>query len=332
MWSVVRLFGATFFILANAAVGSASAADPALPYGINAHLPSSALLDRVAEAGIAWIRVDFNWFMIEPNRGVYDWTTTDAVISDARARGINVYATLAYSPAWANGGQNSNAPPTDSGDWYNFVYTTVSRYRGSVQHWGMWNEPNLEDFFSGTRDQYIDDILRVGAQAVRNADPGSYVLGPDLAMIDDWWLWLFVVLDQAAEAIDIVTQHDYEDTGTQVLIKMLTPRRIMEATGTAAKELWLTETGWHTDEVSEGAQAAYYEQVLKGVDASDWLDKVFFYELVDDPRIPEEWGILHSDLTPKQAYYTYQSYIAAHASAAVKRQRAVDSGMRQRFR
>jgi Beta-galactosidase len=136
MPSVVRLFGAAFFILANVAVGSAPAADPALPYGINAHLPSSALLERVAEAGIAWIRVDFNWFMIEPDRGVYDWTTTDAVISAARARGINVYATLAYSPEWANGGQNVNAPPTDSGDWYGFVYTTVSRYRDSVQHWG----------------------------------------------------------------------------------------------------------------------------------------------------------------------------------------------------
>jgi hypothetical protein len=204
----------------------------------------------------------------------------------------------------------------------------------------MWNEPNLEGFFSGTRGQYIDDILRVGSQAVHDADPGSYVLGPELAMSGSWGEWLYVVLDQAADAIDIVTQHDYEDNGAQVLRKMggwepfwnkPTPRGIMEATGTDAKELWLTETGWHTDEVSEDAQAAFYEQVLEGVDAYDWLDKVFFYELVDDPHIAEQWGILNSDLTPKQAYYAYQSYIAAHATAA-KRWRAVDSGMRQRSR
>jgi polysaccharide biosynthesis protein PslG len=329
--SIVQLFGA-FFILANAATGSASAADPALPYGINAHLPSSALLDRVAEAGIAWIRVDFNWFMIEPGRGIYDWITTDAVISEARARGINVYATLAYTPAWANGGQPINVPPTDAGDWYAFVYTTVSRYRDRVKHWGMWNEPNLEGFFSGTLDQYIDDILRVGAQAVRDADPGSSVLGPELAMIGDWWLWLNVVLEQAAEALDIVTQHAYEDTGTQVLIEMLTPHGIMVLTETDVKELWLTETGWRTDEVSEDAQAAYYKQVLEGVDKWGWLDKVFLYELVDDPTIAAKYGILHSDLTPKQAYYTYQHYIASHATAAAKRLRAVDSGMQQRSR
>jgi polysaccharide biosynthesis protein PslG len=315
MRALVRLFGAAFF-LAHVAAGSAVAADPALPYGINAHLPSSALLDRVAAAGIAWIRVDFNWFMIEPERGVYDWTTTDAVVSDARARGLNVFATLAYTPAWANGGQPSHVPPTNRDDWYAFVYTTVSRYRDHVQHWGMWNEPNLEGFFSGTVEQYIDDILRVGAQAVRVAAPGSSVLGPELAILGDWWLWFSVVLTQAAEAIDIVTLHAYADTGTQVLLEMVGPRGLMVLTGTAAKELWLSETGWRTDEVSEDAQAAYYTQVLAGVDTLDWLDKAFFYELVDDPNFAARYGMLHSDLTPKQAYNTYQSYIAAQATAA----------------
>src|SRR5918996_2311157 len=105
MQFIVRLLGTTLVLLTSAAAGTAWAASPALPYGINAHLPSSALLDRVAAAGIAWIRVDFNWFMMEPARGVYDWTLTDAVIRDARARGLNVYATLAYAPTWANGDQ-----------------------------------------------------------------------------------------------------------------------------------------------------------------------------------------------------------------------------------
>jgi Beta-galactosidase len=115
MRSIVQFFAATFCVLASAA-GTAWAVDPALPYGINVHLPSSALLDQVAAAGIAWIRVDFNWFMMEPARGVYDWTTTDAVVSDARARSLNIYATLAYSPAWANGGLAPNTPPVDSQD------------------------------------------------------------------------------------------------------------------------------------------------------------------------------------------------------------------------
>jgi hypothetical protein len=322
MRSMVQWFGAAFCIFAIMAA-TAWAVNPTLSYGINAHLPSSALLDRVVEAGIAWVRVDFNWFMMEPARGIYDWTLTDAAVREARARGLNVYATLAYSPAWANGGQAPNTPPVDPQDWYAFVYTTVSRYRGSVRHWGMWNEPNFKSFFSGSPDQYIDTILRVGAQAVRDADPGGYVLGPELAQEGDWWRWLYTVLDQAAEAIDIVAQHSYQDTGRDVLRRLggrvepwhwPTVRDVMKWTGTDAKELWLTETGWNTAGVSEEEQAAYYRQVLAGVEAYDWLAKVFFYQLVDEPGSPDQWGALRVDLSPKPAYETYQRHIALHAS------------------
>jgi hypothetical protein len=261
--------------------------------------------------------------MMEPTRGVYDWTLTDAVVRDARARGLNVYATLAYAPAWANGDQAPNTPPLDPQDWYAFVYTTVSRYRGSVRHWGMWNEPNFTHFFRGSADQYIGTILRVGAQAVRDADPSSYVLGPELAQEGDWWVWLYTVLDEAAEAIDIVTQHSYQDNGQDVLLRLAgaeepwhrpTVRDVMQWTGTSGKELWLTETGWNTARVSEEEQAAYYKQVLDGVEEYDWLGKVFFYQLVDEPGSPDQWGMLRVDLSPKAAYATYQRHIALHAS------------------
>ena len=90
MRSMVRHFGVAFVILVGA-VSSAGGADPALPYGINVHLASGALLDRVAAAGIAWVRVDFNWWMMAPARGVYDWARTDTVVDEARARGLQIH-------------------------------------------------------------------------------------------------------------------------------------------------------------------------------------------------------------------------------------------------
>lgn len=321
-----RHLPASLVVLAmlGAAPPPASGADPALPYGINAHLPSSAVLDLVRDAGISWIRVDFNWFMMEPQRGVYDWSLTDAVVNDARARGLNIFATLAYTPGWANGGQGTNVPPTDPADWYQFVFDTVSRYKDSIMHWGMWNEPNLDQFFLGSPRQYVQDILRVGARAVRDADAAGLVLGPELAQLQSghWNVWLYIVLTQAGDEIDIVTHHDYSDDGDAVLRglggefplwRWRTPRGIMELTGMSGKPLWLTETGWRTDQVTQTQQADYYVQVLEGVDSAAWLDKVFFYEMADDPRFPELWGILDSNLTPKEAYYRYRDYIAAHA-------------------
>jgi hypothetical protein len=304
----------------------AEAADPALPYGINAHLPSSAVLDLVLDAGIAWIRVDFNWYLMEPDRGVYDWSTTDQVVSDARARGINIFATLAYTPGWANGGQDINVPAADSADWYQFVFDTVSRYKDAITHWGMWNEPDVPGFFSGSRQQYVQDVLRVGAKAVRDADPSGLVLGPELAQLqsDRWEAWLLGVLTQAGDVIDIVTHHDYTGNGTSVLKalgvegapqRIRTARGIMRLTGTSNKPLWLTETGWRTDQVTQTQQADYYVQLLDGLTANPTLlDKVFFYEMADDPRFPNQFGIVQADLTPKEAYFRYQDYITAHTA------------------
>ena len=46
--------------------------------------------------------------------------------------------------------------------------------------------------------------------------------------------------------------------------------------------------------------------------ALDWLDKIFFYELRDDPNIEDKWGILRSDNSPKKAFYSYQAHIAGN--------------------
>ena len=127
--------------------------------------------------------------------------------------------------------------------------------------------------------------------------------------------------------IDIVTHHDYGGTGTSTIKglgvegapwRIRTARGIMRITGTADKPLWLTETGWRTDQVTQTQQADYYEQVLDGLTANPaLLDKVFFYEMADDPRFPNQWGIVQADLTPKEAYFRYQEYIATHAAAPV---------------
>src|SRR5438132_9097108 len=67
------------------------------PYGVNGHLPSGADLDAAAGAGIGWVRYDFNWFQIEGTAGQFDWSAQDAAVAAAVGRGIDVFATLAYT-------------------------------------------------------------------------------------------------------------------------------------------------------------------------------------------------------------------------------------------
>jgi hypothetical protein len=56
-------------------------------------------------------------------------------------------------------------------------------------------------------------------------------------------------------------------------------------------------------------QHTTYRQVLDSVGRYDWLDNIFFYELVDDPGSAAEYGMLHSELTPKLAYDACQCHI-----------------------
>lgn len=306
----------------------AAQADVTSPYGINTHVPSNAVLDMTAAAGIAWIRIDMNWWTMEPNRDQYNWGYMDNVVNAARARGLEIFATLAYTPAWANGTGNIADPPTDPADWADFVYDTVRRYRGSIKYWGMWNEPNLEGFFTGNSWQYREWILKPGAQAAKAADPGCYVLAPELAHLNsgDWPEWFEDVFDAGGgDYIDIITHHCYKgDTGDDVFTYLDAGSHwpwddpplmsVLEDLGIDDRPVWLTETGWHTsnkDDVSESDQALYYHQLLWGMLERDWLHKVFFYEMADDPNpdVPN-WGIIRADLSAKEAYYRYADFIA----------------------
>lgn len=309
--------------------GGQALADVNSPYGINSHVPDSQTLDMIAATGMGWIRIDMNWYTMEPGRDQYNWGYMDNVVNSARARGLEIFATLAYSPTWANGTGNIADPPQDPADWYDFVYDTVRRYRGSIKYWGMWNEPNLDGFFTGSAWQYREWILKPGAQAAKAADAGCFVLAPELAHLSssDWPDFMEEVMTAGgADYIDIITHHCYKgDTGEDIFGYLdegafhwlWDPPPLMDVLkdlGVDNRPVWLTEVGWHTDskdDVSESDQAEYYHQLLWGLLERDYLHKVFFYEIKDDPNpdVPN-WGILRADNSPKEAYYRYSDFIA----------------------
>lgn len=301
---------------------AAALADPGSPYGINVHQAEARTLDEVRAAGIGWIRVDFNWVQMEPARGQLDWSVTDRVVQDAVDRGLSVFATLAYAPGWANGGQHHSHPALDPQDWARFVSATVARYSPRVRHWGMWNEPNLSHFFHGTAQSYVRDVLAVGAAAAKATDPGCFVLGPDLAHLQGahWDRWLRDILRGGAQHFDIITHHMYKEPDSELasLDGFVwfwdggNVKSVIERNGGRGKPVWLTETGWTSNRVGEQGQADRYTRLLDGLSRRSWIHKVFFYEIQDDPTIPDKWGILHADGSRKPAWEAYRAWIAAH--------------------
>jgi hypothetical protein len=312
----------------------------ASPYGVNIHAPQGQqlgfILDRVHAAGIGWVRIDFVWANVETSPGVFDWSVYDALANAAMARGIGIYATLAYTPAWATHGPATTGVPDDPARWADFCARAAQRYAFSIQHWGLWNEPNLSRFWSGTRQQYIDDILVPGANAIHGANAAAKVGGPELAHVSStqWFYWLRDVLAQAAGRLDFVSHHVYDSDGSGAVTNRLngsTPfggdpslwtlidpsvKEVLQDAGWWGKPFWLTETGWESAGVSEAGQAADYTGLLDdwftGAGGRSWVQQLFFYEVEDPPGSPSTWGILREDGSQKPAYVAYENFITAH--------------------
>lgn len=318
----------------------------ASPFGVNIHAPQGEeltfLLDQVQAAGIGWVRIDFVWAFVEPTRDAYDWGLYDDIVEAAQARGIEVFASLAYTPEWASSGPEITGVPDDPQQWADFCFRAARRYRGKIRVWGMWNEANLPKFWAGSRQQYLDVILKPGADAVRAGNPDALVAGPELAHLTsaDWFYWLRDTIQSAGDKIDIVTHHLYDNDGSSDVTEKLTGstlfgnrpdfwgsvppslREVLKNTGWyPGRPVWLTETGWESARVGEDRQASYTAGLLNdwftGRADRSWIGKVFFYELKDGtaPDSPS-WGILRPNRSAKPAYAAYRDFITAHQPSA----------------
>ncbi len=280
--------------------------------GVNVHVPSSELLDATKALGVSWVRVDGDWASMNPASGRLEYAALDRVVDQANARGLKVYLTLAYTPAWVPRVPRTRADtnprndePATAAQWTAFVSAAVAHYRAKgVKHYGLWNEPNLEQFWEGAAGvtPYIDKILVPGAAAVRAACADCVVLGPDLAHVGDYDTFLRPVLQRARASVDVLAHHIYSgwpETGTTVIdgdnfLNALEKRRFA-FTRISLRELldeerftgevWITETGYQAkqigDATDEGKQATYVRRVMEEQLRRPWWTNSFFYEILD---------------------------------------------------
>jgi hypothetical protein len=139
---------------------------------------------------------DVKWADLNTADGVYDWSEMDTWISKAQDESFDVLYTLGDTPKWAGSvpkgspcssdqGKYSCSAPTDlnsdgtGSDTYfqNFITALVTRYKGEIAYYELWNEPDCTCFWSGTTAQ----IVRMGADAasiIHSIDKDAVVVSP----------------------------------------------------------------------------------------------------------------------------------------------------------
>ena len=94
------------------------------------------------------------------------WDKYDRIVIWRSSYDLEIIARLDNPPAWSRAIGNAEgwtmAPPDDLEDYGDFVYAVVSRYRGRIRYYQIWNEPNI---YPEWGDQPVDPgSLRGAAQ------------------------------------------------------------------------------------------------------------------------------------------------------------------------
>jgi hypothetical protein len=166
--------------------------------------------------GAKRIRLQGGWSKCEKVKGEYDFAWLDAIIPDAASRGVAPWVELSYgNPIYEGGGEAKlmGRIPTSAeglGAWENWVRAIVTRYKGQVPEWEIWNEPDGNPLNTGTE---LGVFYIRTAKLVRSIQPNARLIALGMASVTklDWMRDFYEVLkkENALDLVDIQTYHGY---------------------------------------------------------------------------------------------------------------------------
>jgi hypothetical protein len=133
--------------------------------------------DYLGPLGVKHARLQSGWARTEPEPGRYDYGWIEPVIDDMRAQGVQPWLSLSYgNPAYADGGTRDRDSPLPQGEareaWLRYVMATATRFRGRIQLYEIWNEPDLIEAIDGAD---FGLFAAATARAIRAADPQAKI-------------------------------------------------------------------------------------------------------------------------------------------------------------
>jgi hypothetical protein len=148
----------------------------------------SNTLKLVSQLQASRIRVNVSWSYVvggaakrrtAPKRITYNWSGYDKLIREAAKRGVRLQLTLTGpAPAYATGNHRIGPYKPSSSAFRAFASAAATHFRGNVDRYSIWNEPNYVRWLSPlNRGAKLYRALYVaGYGAIKRADPDAKVL------------------------------------------------------------------------------------------------------------------------------------------------------------
>ncbi len=266
----------------------------------------------MSELGIKWVRIQSGWFKCEKVKGVYDFKWLDEIVDNIIKNGMTPWLCLCYG----NGLYTPDAPnetgavgyaPIRTEEermaWHNYVKACVSRYKGKIDIFEVWNEPDQGCWKPhGPNPKEYGEFCIATAKAVKEANSDAKVVGGALCMYLSFWYEAFKT--GMLDYVDFISYHRYkkdaevEDTrflsALRGIIKTFTDREIGFIQGESGTQSQCSPNGslcgfdWN-----EKIQAKYLLRrmaydLTSGVYLSSYFTAVDIFENLEDAEISKD--------------------------------------------
>lgn len=231
-------------------------------------------------------------------------------------------------------------PPTDKGNYANFVAALAQRYGDKVAAWEIWNEEDEQTWWGspGGDPEHYARLLKVAYAAVHPY--GNVIVG---GMVGNDYQFLQKLYEfGAGGSFDGVGVHTdtacavvppdtfYRDPNGAVarfsFLGFRSVHDVMAAHGDGDKPIWMTEFGWNTytgtcdsgafagkkpGGVDKNTQAQYLAQAAHCLSAYKYVSDALWFTLKDDVDPPQQqYGLLSTRLSPKPSYQAFVDVVA----------------------
>jgi hypothetical protein len=237
---------------------------------------------------------DTGWAQINTAQGVFDWTTMDGRVATALANHVDILFDLARTPPWAQcasdntgcgsgdssapctynqpgqGGPGQCFPPADlnvdgtgaNQHWIDWVTAVVTRYKGEIKYYEIWNEPTAPIMWQGTDPQLVrmaQDarciIIGTGCSSLstytqKAIDPSAQITTP--AYVTDTGINVATAMssflaDGGGQYVDVISYHGYvqwPQPPENAITDAAPLQNVLAANGQQLKPLFSSEGGF----------------------------------------------------------------------------------------
>jgi hypothetical protein len=352
MKAVHRLITLIVLIVLLTPTLSSSAATPQAP-------PASGPPDRrfgavetydapaaASALGAGWTRIPFLWAQMQPN-GTHEWIApiSDEALAQEIAQGRQPVGLVITTPGWATDMSIGPGAPyglhlghNDPNNlWGNYLRQLVGTYAGRIDHWIIWNEPDVwqAEHPGHTWGGSVEDFLqlqRVAYLVIKETNPAASVIFSGTSY---WWdaaygrdLYFRRYLDALVQDLgaagnnyycDAVALHVYFQPNFVYSITALY-HQLMREHG-FDKPIWIVETNAAPSldpympapgglfAITLEEQAAYIVQAF-AMGIAGGAARIGVFKMIDTPTDltanPEPFGLVRADGSRRPAFDAYR--------------------------